>query len=142
MAGLTPVSNVAAWWCSLADRLGDLSRDVQHAARGLRRSPAFTLAVVVMLGLGSGAATAVFGVVYGLLDPDGAGSPNRGLDCLVATFSGLGRLRRGSSSVSHPMDMPTVAAVTLVVVGVAWVAAYLPARQATRIDPMDVLRTE
>ena len=67
MAGLTPVSNVAAWWCSLADWLGDLSRDVRHAARGLRRSPAFTLAVVVMLGLGSGAATAVFGVVYGLL---------------------------------------------------------------------------
>ena len=41
--------------------------DVRYAARGLRGSPGFTAAVVVTLGLGLGANTAMFGVVDRLL---------------------------------------------------------------------------
>ena len=47
--------------------LDDLGRDLRHAVRTLRRSPGFTAAVVVVLALGTGVATAMFGIVYGML---------------------------------------------------------------------------
>ncbi len=47
--------------------LGDLGRDLLHAVRGLRRSPGFAASVALMLALGLGATTAMFGIVYGVL---------------------------------------------------------------------------
>ena len=47
--------------------LDDLGRDLRHAVRTLRRSPGFTAAVVSVLALGTGVATAMFGIVYGML---------------------------------------------------------------------------
>ena len=47
--------------------LDDLRRDARHALRSLRRSPGFAGAVVLVLALGIGANTAMFGIVYGLL---------------------------------------------------------------------------
>ena len=47
--------------------LDDLVRDVRHAVRGLGRSPGFAAAVVLVLALGIGANTAMFGIVYGVL---------------------------------------------------------------------------
>jgi len=47
--------------------LDDLGRDLRHAARGLARTPGFAAAVVLILALGTGAATAMFGIVYGML---------------------------------------------------------------------------
>ena len=47
--------------------LDDLGRDLRHAVRGLGRTPGFAAAVVLILALGTGAATAMFGIVYGLL---------------------------------------------------------------------------
>ena len=44
-----------------------IRRDVAYALRGLRRSPAFTLIVVLTLGAGLGAATTIFSVVNGVL---------------------------------------------------------------------------
>ncbi len=44
-----------------------LSRDIRYALRGMRRSPLFTLVAVLMLGICSGADTAVFSVVDGVL---------------------------------------------------------------------------
>jgi predicted permease len=44
-----------------------LVQDVRYAARTLRRSPVFTTATVLSLGLGIGAATSVFGVVDALI---------------------------------------------------------------------------
>ena len=45
----------------------DIARDVRHAARGLWRSPVFSLAVILTLALGIGGNTAVFSVVDQLL---------------------------------------------------------------------------
>jgi putative ABC transport system permease protein len=45
----------------------DIARDVRHAARGLWRSPGFSLTVIVTLALGIGGNTAVFSVVDQLL---------------------------------------------------------------------------
>ena len=49
------------------DWLGDLGRDVRHAARGLRRNPGFAATVALILALGLGANTAMFSIVYGVL---------------------------------------------------------------------------
>ncbi len=45
----------------------NLARDVRHMARGLRRNPGFTIAVVLTLALGIGGNTAVFSVIDQLL---------------------------------------------------------------------------
>ena len=57
--------------------LEDLMADVAYGARVLRRNPGFTAAAVLTFALGTGAATAIFSVVYGVLlrplpyaDPD------------------------------------------------------------------------
>src|SRR5512133_4389892 len=47
--------------------LDQFLNDVRYALRGLRASPGFTFGVVVTLGLGLGANTAMFGVVDRLL---------------------------------------------------------------------------
>ena len=47
--------------------LDDLGRDLRHALRGLRRSPGFAATVALVLALGIGANSAVFGIVYGVL---------------------------------------------------------------------------
>ncbi|MBA2390088.1 MAG: ABC transporter permease, partial [Geodermatophilaceae bacterium] len=50
-----------------APLLEDLWRDVRFAARSLRKSPGFTAAAMLTLGLGVGANTAVFGLVSATL---------------------------------------------------------------------------
>jgi predicted permease len=48
-------------------RLGTISRDVRHAARALRRTPGFTVATVLTLAVGLGAATTIFTLVNSAL---------------------------------------------------------------------------
>ena len=69
--------------------LDDLGRDVRHAVRGLGRSPGFAATVVLVLALGIGANSAMFGIVHGMLIrplpyPDSeaivqVGEPQRGI---------------------------------------------------------------
>jgi hypothetical protein len=75
---------------TIVRRVDDLGQDLRQAGRLLRRSPGFTLAVVLTLALGIGANTAVFSLIDGLLlhrlpieDPDRlvlVADPSRGSD--------------------------------------------------------------
>ena len=74
--------------------LDDLGRDMRHALRGLGRSPGFAAAVVLVLALGIGANTAMFGIVHGmLLRP----LPYPEADAIVR----IGESRFGTSGVSE-----------------------------------------
>jgi putative ABC transport system permease protein len=40
----------------------------------------------------------------------------------------------------HPIDFPTIIGVTLGLMGLGWLAAVVPARDASRVEPASVLR--
>ncbi|MQA89481.1 MAG: FtsX-like permease family protein [Gemmatimonas sp.] len=71
---------------------------------------------------------------------------------LVATLAGLvvgiggaflvSRLLRGLLSGVTPTDPLTFAGVVAILSAVAWLASYVPARRATRVDPMITMREE
>ncbi len=75
--------------------------------------------------LGAGALLAGIGITIGLA---GAYVASKVLTSLVFGIT--------------PQDVPTYAAVTLLLGSVALVACYLPARRAARLDPIATLRAE
>jgi ABC-type antimicrobial peptide transport system permease subunit len=65
-----------------------------------------------------------------------------GVVCGLAAAVPLTRLMSTLLFEVSPLDPATYCAVSAVLVGAAFLAAYLPARQATRIEPVDALRAE
>lgn len=81
--------------------MGDLARDLRLAARQALRNPGFTLAAVVTLGLGIGAATAIFSMVDAiLLRP----LPFQDQDRLVSVWGEM-RPARGSGPAQEPVKI-------------------------------------
>jgi putative ABC transport system permease protein len=88
------------------DQLGarlvdDVMRDVRHVLRGLKRTPAFAIAVVFTLAVGIGGNTAIFSIVDQLLlrplpYPDG--------EQLVAVYESFGTAARNVVSPANWLD--------------------------------------
>ncbi len=82
------------------------------------------------------------GDVLGLVMKQGAGMVAIGIVAGLATAFALTRLMASLLFGVTPTDLPTFAAVTAVLFGVALAACYVPARRATRVDPIQTLRYE
>ena len=63
--------------------------------------------------------------------------------CLgIAAAMGSGRLLQGMLVGTGPADIFTLVSISLVLVSVALMACFWPARRATRLDPVKALRYE
>jgi putative ABC transport system permease protein len=60
----------------------------------------------------------------------------------VAGASGATQFIKSQLFEVTPMDPITIAAVALLLLAIALLACYIPARRATKLDPLSVLRTE
>jgi predicted permease len=80
--------------------------------------------------------------VLGLVMKQGAGMVLIGLAAGLLTAFGLTRLMASLLFGVAPTDAATFASVTALLGGVALAACYIPARRATRVDPMQTLRYE
>jgi putative ABC transport system permease protein len=95
----------------------------RDAEIGVRVALGATAADVRRLVVGEGLRLAGPGAVIGL-----------------ATGASVGQLLRGLLFEVEPLDPPSMAAAALLLVAVAALACYVPARRATRVDPIAVLR--
>jgi ABC-type antimicrobial peptide transport system permease subunit len=92
---------------------------------GIRTALGASAASVTSLMLRYGLLPAISGMVVGLF---GALAISRSLSAMLF---GVG-----------PLDLPTWIVVSGSMFGVAFIASYLPARQACRVDPILALRAE
>jgi len=106
---------------------GVLAYSIAQRAReiGIRIALGASAQNVLRMVLRQGLGLAVVGLVVGLL---GAAM--------------LGRLTGTLLFGVHPMDVTTYAAVSAFMLLIAGVASFVPARRATRMDPLEALRSD
>ena len=106
---------------------GVMSYVVTHRTReiGIRVALGAQRGTVLWLVLREALALGLFGIALGI-------------PCALAASQLISSMLFGISSA----DLPTIASVSLLLLAVGLFAGYLPARRASRIDPMVALRTE
>jgi len=82
------------------------------------------------------------GDVLGLVMKQGLGMVAIGIVAGLLTAFALTRLMASLLFGVTATDLPTFAGVTALLFAVALAACYLPARRATRVDPIQTLRYE
>jgi putative ABC transport system permease protein len=82
------------------------------------------------------------GAVLGLVLRGAVALVGAGLIAGIVAGAFATRLLAGALYGIDPLDPATFAAVAAVLVGVAMLASYVPARRATRVDPIGALRSE
>jgi putative ABC transport system permease protein len=80
------------------------------------------------------------GTILRMILGEGAAMALVGLVCGGAAAVPLSRLLQGLLFGVEPVDPPTIALSAVLLVGVALVAAWIPARRATAVDPIAALR--
>ena len=91
----------------------------------------------IRLALGAEGRSITSGILWGGVKLTAAGAA-AGLACALMTSRLLASLLYDVA----PVDVPTFAAVTAVLLGVGLAACYVPARRALRVDPIELLRSE
>jgi putative ABC transport system permease protein len=152
--------------------MGTTWQDLRLGIRMLVLTPGFTAVAVLTLGLGIGANTAIFSVVYGVVVKRISNPVNwheigirmalgaRRGDALRMVFGygtrltvaglvvglggaiGLTRLMTSLLFGVTATDPATFAGVAVVLAAVALSACHVPARRATKVDPMVALKYE
>jgi putative ABC transport system permease protein len=124
---LLVVFAVAALLLSAVGLYGVMAASVRQRQGeiGIRVALGATAADVRRLVLGEGVRLAVAGAIAGL----------------VLTLA-VTRVLRGLLFETEPLDPVSLVTAALVLVGAALVATWLPARRATRVDPIEVLRAQ
>jgi predicted permease len=112
------------------------------AAIGLYALMAFSLArrtreIGIRLALGAPPSS-----VVGLVFRQGMKLSAIGIGIGLAASAGVARLLRSLLYSVNPYDVPTFAATLAVLLAAAALASFLPARRATRVDPLVALRSE
>ncbi len=95
----------------------------RHREIGVRMALGAQRSDVLALVVGHGLRLAVIGVAVGL-----------------AGALGVTRLMSSLLFQVRPFDLPTFLGVTFILVAVAMLASWIPARRAARVDPMEALR--
>jgi putative ABC transport system permease protein len=117
-----------------------ISSFVRPAWRSLRRAPAFTVTAATTLVIGIAAAIAIFALVNGvLLRPLPYGF---GIAAGLVLFALVARFLRTLLFGVAPTDWLTLSSASLLLVTIASLASWVPARRTARLDPADVLRAE
>jgi ABC-type antimicrobial peptide transport system permease subunit len=115
---------------------------VQRHQSGIYGGVAYSVAnrtqeIGIRVALGAAA-----GDVVGMIVRGGGGLALAGVAIGAAVAAALAPMLRALLFGIAPLDPLTFAAVTLVSLLVAAIATYIPARRATRVDPLIALRSE
>ena len=138
---------------SALPQFDSLARDVRHALRQVRKAKGFTASAALTLALGIGASATVFAVLdtvvlrpFPFPEPDRLMAfrsiDRRRTPLGLAGGVGAERLLKSMAFGVRPGDPIFLTIACCVVVIASLAAAYVPAKRAASVDPMQALRSE